>query len=89
MLDLFNYQNPPRSFAIKVTPGAKTERVKQALNQSGELFYKIYVKALAIHGQANKAIIALIAKELGVSVSHVHIIHGHTEREKRVLVTCA
>ncbi|WP_395635343.1 DUF167 domain-containing protein [Sphingorhabdus sp.] len=37
-------------------------------------------------GKANKAVLAILAKLLGISVSQLEITHGQTARDKRVRV---
>ncbi len=49
---------------------------------------KVGVHAPPIDDAANREIVALIAKELGVAKSNVTIVAGHAGRDKRVRV-CA
>lgn len=86
MLDLFDYQNPPQIMHIKVTPKAKRERIKKEVNAEGSVIYKVYVTAAPEDGKANKAVIKLLAKELGLAKSSLTITHGLTSREKIIKV---
>ncbi|MCL5257241.1 MAG: DUF167 family protein [Chloroflexi bacterium] len=51
----------------------------------GEL--RLRVTAAPVEGAANAAIIALLAKQLGIAKGQVSIIGGETSRHKRVLIT--
>ena len=43
---------------------------------------KIYVTTAPEGGKANDAVVALLAKRLGVAKSHVRIVRGHKSRDK-------
>jgi uncharacterized protein (TIGR00251 family) len=47
---------------------------------------KIKVTAPPIEGKANEALIRLLGKELGISLSSIEIIKGHHSREKTLKV---
>ncbi len=70
---------PLKTLAVKVVPNAKKEGV---IEEDGRL--KIYVHAPALDGKANKAVIEILAKHLGVKKSKVRIVRGETLREKVV-----
>lgn len=86
MFDLFDYQNPPDTLRVKVTPKAKSERIKKEMGADGAALYKIYVTAAPEDGKANKAVIKLLSKSLGVAKSNLTITHGHTSREKIIKI---
>lgn len=86
MLDLFDYRNPPDTLHIKVTPKAKTERIKKEVRADGTTLYKIYVTAVPEDGKANDAIIKLLAKSLGIAKSSLTILRGHTSRDKIIKI---
>lgn len=86
MLDLFDYQNPPDMLRVKVTPKAKFERIKKEMDADGAVLYKIYVTAAPEDGKANKAVIKVLAKALGVAKSKLAITHGQTSREKTIKI---
>ncbi|MBI1301418.1 MAG: DUF167 domain-containing protein [Alphaproteobacteria bacterium] len=86
MLDLFDYQNPPDTLRVKVTPKAKFERIKKERGADGSVLYKIYVTAAPEDGKANEAVIKLLSKALGVAKSSLTITHGHTFREKIIKI---
>jgi uncharacterized protein YggU (UPF0235/DUF167 family) len=67
---------------LRVTPRAK--RNELSLGPDGGLV--AHVTAAPVAGQANKAVILLVAKVLGVAKSRVHITAGETSRNKRVRI---
>lgn len=86
MIDLFNYQNIPDTLNIKVTPKAKSERIKKETGTDGAVLYKIYVTAAPEDGKANEAVLKLVAKALGIARSKLTITHGHTSRNKTIKI---
>ena len=67
--------------SLRVVPGARVERVGI---ENGTL--KIWLRTAPEDGKANKAVLAILAKLLGISVSQLEITHGQTARDKRVRV---
>ena len=67
--------------SLRVVPGAKVEK---AAIENGTL--KIWLRTAPEDGKANKAVLAILAKLLGISVSRLEITHGQTARDKRVRV---
>jgi uncharacterized protein YggU (UPF0235/DUF167 family) len=65
--------------AVKVTPGARSEALEAA---DGKLFAK--VRAEPRDGEANEAVLALIARALGVAPSRLSLLRGANSREKLV-----
>jgi uncharacterized protein YggU (UPF0235/DUF167 family) len=86
VLDLFDYQSPPDILRVKVTPKAKSERIKKEIAADGSVLYKIYVTAAPEDGKANAAVIKLLAKALGIAKSSLTITRGLTSREKTIQV---
>ncbi|MFN3385202.1 MAG: DUF167 domain-containing protein [Candidatus Thermochlorobacter sp.] len=68
---------PVKTLAVKVVPNAKKEGV---IEENGRL--KIYVHAPALDGKANKAVIEILSRHLGIKKSKVRIVRGETSREK-------
>ena len=66
------------TFEVRVTPRASRSRIIGA--QDGIL--KVALTAPPIEGEANKALLELLAKQLGVSKSAVEIIRGERGRNK-------
>lgn len=67
--------------AVRVTPGAREEAL--AID-GGKLSAK--VRARPSDGEANAAVIALIARALGVPKRRVELLRGATSREKLLRV---
>jgi uncharacterized protein YggU (UPF0235/DUF167 family) len=65
--------------AVRVTPGARVETLEVA---GEKLMAK--VRAKPEDGKANAAVLALIAKALGVATSRLNLLRGATSREKIV-----
>jgi uncharacterized protein len=65
--------------ALKVTPGARTESIELG---PGKLLVK--VRAKPQDGEANAAVVALLARALGVPPSSLRMLRGATSREKLV-----
>lgn len=86
MPDLFDQQPPPDTLRVKVTPKAKAERILKAQATDGTTLYKIYVTAAPEDGKANKAVVALLAKALGVPKSAISITQGQTTRHKTISI---
>ena len=68
--------------AVRVTPKASRARIEAG--EGGVL--KVYVTAAPEDGKANKAVLALLAKHLGVAKGRLRIVAGETGRDKVVEV---
>ncbi len=68
--------------AVRVTPGAREEGLMVA---GGKLSAK--VRAKPTDGEANAAVLTLIARALGVPRTSVSLLRGATSREKLVQVS--
>ncbi len=72
---------------IKLTPGASVDRIDGwAADAAGRPVLKVRVRARPIEGEANEALVKLLAKTLGVPRSSVALTHGVQSRLKRVTV---
>jgi len=67
--------------AVKVTPGAREEPV--TLTPDAVL---VKVRAPADKGAANAAVLAVVARALGLARSRVRLLRGATSREKLLAV---
>ena len=72
--------------AIEVTAGAKHAAFPAGFNEWRKTI-GCRVTAPPVEGKANKAVIALVARNLGVPASVVSIQSGSTASQKRILVT--
>lgn len=70
---------------IEVTAGSRVEKFPAGYNEWRHAV-GIQVKAPAVEGKANKAIIHLIAENLQISRTAITIISGHTSSMKRVQI---
>jgi uncharacterized protein YggU (UPF0235/DUF167 family) len=68
--------------AFRVTPGARTEGIEIA---GGRMLVK--VRAKPNDGEANAAVLALLAEALGVAASRLQMLRGATGREKVVRIS--
>ena len=75
----------PCTLAIRVTPRSSKPGIGGWLTgEDGRDELEVRVAAPPTDGQANAAVIALLAKELGVSRTAIEIISGEISRHKRV-----
>lgn len=65
--------------ALRVTPGARVEAV-----EIGDRVLLLKVRAKAKEGEANEAVLALLAEALGVATSRLRMLRGATGRDKLV-----
>lgn len=66
--------------SVRVVPGSKRQQIQAALDGS----LKVWLRAEAKEGKANKALIDLLADYYGVSKSMVHIVSGLKIKSKIV-----
>lgn len=71
------------SITIRVQPGAKRNAIVGKYGNS----LKISVTAAPENGKANKAVINLVTKWLGVDTAQADIVSGRTSRDKRIHIT--
>lgn len=72
--------------AVRVTPKASSNRFTVEEQGDGSYLVRVYVTTVPEDGKANKAVIKLLAKELGVAKSSLSIIKGLKDRNKLVQV---
>ena len=68
---------------IKAKPSARENKVEKI----DEINYIVSVKDPPIQGQANQAIIKLLAEYFNISSIRVKIVIGHTSRNKIIEIT--
>ncbi|WP_396594674.1 DUF167 family protein [Brevundimonas sp. R86498] len=72
---------------IKLTPGASADRIDGwDVDPEGRPLLKVRVRARPVEGEANAALILLLAKALGLSRSSVSLARGGQSRLKMVEV---
>ena len=74
--------------AVRLTPGAASDRIDGwDVDADGRPVLKVRVRARPVEGEANAALIRLLAKALGVPKSAVAIDRGGQSRTKRLAIT--
>lgn len=73
----------PFIFDVKVVPRSGKKGFK--LDKQGRL--KCYLKSAPERGQANKELIKLIAKALGITQAETEIVAGATSRTKKIKIS--
>ncbi len=72
---------------IKLTPGASVERIDGwDVDVDGRPVLKVRVRARPVEGEANVALLKLLAKTLGVAKSAVSLDRGGQSRLKMIRV---
>ena len=75
------------SIALRVTPRGGRDAIDGIEQLSdGRSVLKLRVRAVADGGEANRAVLALLAKSLGVPKASVSLLSGATSRLKQVAV---
>lgn len=68
---------------LHIQPGAKLTKL---VGEHGQRL-KVALQAPPVDGKANEALIAFLAKQLGLAKSRVRLTSGETSREKSVAIT--
>lgn len=69
--------------AIRLTPNGGRDDVDGVeLNGNGEAHLKVRVSDVPEKGKANKALIAFLAKRIGIAKSLITLVSGDTARQK-------
>lgn len=75
------------TLAIRLTPGASADRIDGwDVDADGRPVLKVRVRARPVEGEANAALIKLLAKTLGVPKSAVTLERGGQSRTKMISV---
>ena len=73
--------------AVRLTPGASADRVDGwDVDAEGRPVLKVRVRARPLEGEANEALVKLLAKTLGVPRSSVVLTRGGQSRLKMITV---
>jgi uncharacterized protein YggU (UPF0235/DUF167 family) len=70
-------------FMVRVTPKASRERIDgMVIDSDGVPLLRVAVTEVPEGGKANKAVLAMLAKELGVAKTQLTVQTGAAERRK-------
>ena len=73
--------------AVRLTPGASADRIDGwDIDAEGRAVLKVRVRARPVEGEANVALLKLLAKTLGVPKSAVSLDRGGQSRSKMISV---
>ena len=87
MSDPWRYSTAGISIALRVTPrGGRDDVDGIETLADGRSVVTVRVRAIADGGEANRAVIELVAKALGVAKAKVRISSGTTSRLKQIAV---
>jgi uncharacterized protein YggU (UPF0235/DUF167 family) len=68
---------------VRVTPNAGRDAVEDVeTGADGKSYLRLRVRAVPDKGAANRAVVALLAKHVGVAKSAVTLLSGETLRQK-------
>lgn len=79
-------QNLGNTLQVRVTPKASRNQVLFEDQPDGKTLVRVHVTAAPEDDKANKAVIKLLAKALGLPASSLEITHGHKGRDKVVRI---
>src|SRR6201995_5739872 len=86
-MDPWRYSTAGISVALRVTPrGGRDDSDGVETLANGRSVVKVRVRAIAEGGEANRAVMELLARDLGVSKAKVRMMSGTTSRLKQVAV---
>jgi uncharacterized protein (TIGR00251 family) len=86
-MDAWRYSTSGISVALRVTPrGGHDDIDGLETLANGRTVVKVRVRAIADGGEANRAVMELLAKALGVPKAKVRILSGATSRLKQIAV---
>ena len=75
------------ALAIRLTPRGGADRIDgETKDAAGRSFWAVRVRAVPEDGKANAALIALIAKSVGVPASAVRLVRGAASRHKDLYI---
>jgi hypothetical protein len=73
-----------RDLAVRVTPNARLAGMSIGSGNAGEPLLHLRITAPPEDGKANAAVIAMLAKALGLPKSALTVVRGHRSRNKIV-----
>jgi uncharacterized protein (TIGR00251 family) len=86
-MDPWRYSSGGISVALRVTPrGGRDDIDGLETLANGRTVVKVRVRATAEGGEANRAVMELLAKALGVPKGKVRVLSGTTSRLKQIAI---
>ena len=86
-MDPWRYSTEGVRIALRVTPrGGRDDIDGIETLADGRTVLKLRVRAIAESGEANRAVMELMAKALGVHKARVRIVSGVTSRLKQIVI---
>lgn len=70
-------------YSITIKPNSRKGPLVET-REDGSLV--VYVREPAVDGEANRALVRLLAAHFGVAKANIEIVRGHTSRHKVVIV---
>ncbi|RJF77060.1 DUF167 domain-containing protein [Rhodopseudomonas palustris] len=87
MAEAWRYSAQGVAVAVRVTPRGGRDDIDGVETLSdGRSVVKVRVRAIAEGGEANRAVIELLAKSLGVPKRDVRLLSGTTSRQKQIAI---
>jgi uncharacterized protein YggU (UPF0235/DUF167 family) len=84
--DLFQPQLAPgASIMVKVTPNCSRTRIIPTPLANGQIYFKVYLTEPANKGQANRALLKLIANYFNCPITSLVITKGQTNPCKTII----
>ena len=86
-MDPWRYSTTGISVALRVTPrGGRDDIDGIETLANGRSVVRVRLRAIAEGGEANRAVMELVAKALGVTKASVRVLSGTTSRLKQIAV---
>lgn len=86
-MDAWRYSAQGVAVAVRVTPrGGRDDIDGLETLANGRAVVKVRVRAIAEGGEANRAVMELLAKALGVPKRDVRLLSGATSRQKQIAI---
>ena len=86
ILDFFDNKIPD-TLTVRATPKASANRLKAERQEDGTLLIRAYLTTAPEDGKANKALIKMLAKGLGLPLGAFEITQGFKSRTKTIRIS--
>ncbi len=74
------------TISVSVHPWSKRNLVKKEEDLFGQEVYHVYTSAKPIDGEANKAVIELMAEFLNIKKYQIKLVSGETNKHKTMVI---